>query len=171
MSKLPHDERETHINMNSLGKTMQIYTTEKHIMRRLDRYVDESPNWKVVDIGKLHGEIVSKTYEAQRDLLLIRKQKRVMSEEQRQKAAERLRAFHNKKNEDVMNPLDDEEDFGGEEENDDEEDIETENGEGNSTESVNTNASSGETPRLEPQKSKPKYVKVKSVIDEMDRGR
>ena len=171
MSKLPHDERETHINMNSLGKTMQIYTTEKHIMRRLDRYVDESPNWKVVDIGKLHGEIVPKTYEAPRDLLLIRKQKRVMSEEQRQKAAERLRAFHNKKNEDVMNPLDDEEDFGGEEENDDEEDIETENGEGNSTESVNTNASSGETPRLEPQKSKPKYVKVKSVIDEMDRGR
>ena len=53
MSKLPHDERETHINMNSLGKTMQIYTTEKHIMRRLDRYVDESPNWKVVDIGKI----------------------------------------------------------------------------------------------------------------------
>ena len=159
MSKLPHDERETHINMNSLGKTMQIYTTEKHIMRRLDRYVDESPNWKVVDIGKLHGEIISKTYEAPRDLLLIRKQKRVMSEEQRQKAAERLRAFHNNKNEDVMNSLDDEED------------IETENGEGNSTESVNTNASSGETPRLEPQKSKPKYVKVKSVIDEMDRGR
>mgnify|MGYP007097147629 CR=1 FL=1 len=84
MSKLPNDERETHISMSSLRNKMKIYTTERHIMRRLDRYVEESDNWKVVDIGMLHGEVVSKTYEAPRDLLLIRKQKRVMTEEQRQ---------------------------------------------------------------------------------------
>ena len=34
-----------------------------------------------------------------------------------------------------------------------------------------SSSASGETPRLEPQKSQPKYVKVKSVIDEMDKGR
>lgn len=97
MSKLPNDERETHISMSSLRNKMKIYTTERHIMRRLDRYVEESDNWKVVDIGMLHGEVVSKTYEAPRDLLLTRKQKRVMTEEQRQKSAERLRALREKK--------------------------------------------------------------------------
>lgn len=96
MSKLPNDERETHISMSSLRNKMKIYTTERHIMRRLDRYVEESDNWKVVDIGMLHGEVVSKTYEAPRDLLLTRKQKRVMTEEQRQKSAERLRALREK---------------------------------------------------------------------------
>lgn len=169
MSKLPNDERETHISMSSLGNKMKIYTTEWHIMRRLDRYVEESDNWKVVDIGMLHGEVVSKTYEAPRDLLLIRKQKRVMTEEQRQKAAERLRTLRTKKygegaNEKV-DETDNEADFGAED------DLAATDSDASADMQNDSGSASGETPRLEPQKSQPKYVKVKSVIDEMDKGR
>ena len=164
MSKLPNDERETHISMSSLGNKMKIYTTEWHIMRRLDRYVEESDNWKVVDIGMLHGEVVSKTYEAPRDLLLIRKQKRVMTKEQKQKAAERLRVLREKKHgeelDEKADETDNETDFGAED------DLDTSANMQNASSSA-----SGETPRLEPQKSQPKYIKVKSVIDEMDKER
>ena len=169
MSKLPNDERETHISMSSLGNKMKIYTTEWHIMRRLDRYVEESDNWKVVDIGMLHGEVVSKTYEAPRDLLLIRKQKRVMTEEQRQKAAERLRALREKKHgeklDEKTDETDNETDFGAED------DLTAADSDTSANMQNASSSASGETPRLEPQKLQPKYVKVKSVIDEMDKER
>lgn len=165
MSKLPNDERETHISMSSLGNKMKIYTTEWHIMRRLDRYVEESDNWKVVDIGMLHGEVVSKTYEAPRDLLLIRKQKRVMTEEQRQKAAERLRALRAKKygeeTDEKEDEADNEVDFGSLPEPD------TEDSTGEDT----TSSSDNDEPKPEPEKLIPEYVDAVSVIDEMDKGR
>lgn len=100
MSVLKNEERETHINMLRNSDKMQIYTSEIHVMKMLDKYVEESEDWKLTEIGKCHGEIVSKTYEAPRNLLIIRKKKRELSEEQRQKAAERLRAFWKKKNAD-----------------------------------------------------------------------
>ena len=169
MSKLPNDERETHISMSSLRNNMKIYTTERHIMRRLDRYVEESDNWKVVDIGMLHGEVVSKTYEAPRDLLLTRKQKRVMTEEQRQKSAERLRALREKKYGKKVDEKADETDndtgFGAED------DLAPTDSDASADMQNASSSASGETPRLEPQKSQPKYVKVKSIIDEMDKGR
>ena len=165
MSKLPNDERETHISMSSLGNKMKIYTTEWHIMRRLDRYVEESDNWKVVDIGLLHGEVVSKTYEAPRDLLLIRKQKRVMTEEQRQKAAERLRALrlkkHGEETDEKEDEADNEVDFGSLPEPD------TEDSTGEDTASSSDN----DEPKPEPEKLIPEYVDAVSVIDEMDKGR
>ena len=165
MSKLPNDERETHISMSSLGNKMKIYTTEWHIMRRLDRYVEESDNWKVVDIGLLHGEVVSKTYEAPRDLLLIRKQKRVMTEEQRQKAAERLRALrlkkHGEETDEKEDEADNEVDFGSLPEPD------TEDSTGEDTASSSDNDES----KPEPEKLIPEYVDAVSVIDEMDKGR
>lgn len=165
MSKLPNDERETHISMSSLGNKMKIYTTEWHIMRRLDRYVEESDNWKVVDIGMLHGEVVSKTYEAPRDLLLIRKQKRVMTEEQRQKAAERLRALrlkkHGEETDEKEDEADNEVDFGSLPEPD------TEDSTGEDTASSSDN----DEPKPEPEKLIPEYVDAVSVIDEMDKGR
>lgn len=165
MSKLPNGERETHISMNSLGNKMKIYTTEWHIMRRLDRYVEESDNWKVVDIGLLHGEVVSKTYEAPRDLLLIRKQKRVMTEEQRQKVAERLRALrlkkHGEETDEKEDEADNEVDFGSLPEPD------TEDSTGEDTASSSDN----DEPKPEPEKLIPEYVDAVSVIDEMDKGR
>ena len=91
------DERETHICMSGNSKKMQIFTTEYHIMRRLDKYVEESEAWKVIEVGKVNGKVVSKIYEAPRELLSMKKKKRVMTEEQRRQAAERLAVYRQKK--------------------------------------------------------------------------
>ena len=63
-------------------------------MKKLDRYVENNENWKIVEVGMVHGEVVSKTYEAPKDLLLIREKKRVLTEQQRADAAARLKAYH-----------------------------------------------------------------------------
>mgnify|MGYP000091948426 CR=1 FL=1 len=94
MAKLLNDERETHINMVHGSNKMKIYTTEYNIMKKLDRYVENNENWKIVEVGMVHGEVVSKTYEAPKDLLLIREKKRVLTEQQRADAAARLKAYH-----------------------------------------------------------------------------
>ena len=158
------DERETHICMSGNSKKMQIFTTEYHIMRRLDKYVAESEAWKVIEVGKVNGKVVSKIYEAPRELLSMKKKKRVMTEEQRRQAAERLAAYRQKKAGDTATASGvepdkeyEEEDFG----------LELEENSGAET----TSNQSGESPRLYPEKSKPKIVKVKSVIEEVDRGR
>ena len=50
MAKLLNDERETHINMVHGSNKMKIYTTEYNIMKKLDRYVENNENWKVVEV-------------------------------------------------------------------------------------------------------------------------
>ena len=60
MAKLLNDERETHINMVHGSNKMKIYTTEYNIMKKLDRYVENNENWKIVEVGMVHGEVVSK---------------------------------------------------------------------------------------------------------------
>lgn len=178
MAKLLNDERETHINMVHGSNKMKIYTTEYNIMKKLDRYVENNENWKIVEVGMVHGEVVSKTYEAPKDLLLIREKKRVLTEQQRADAAARLKAYHAAKHadDDEMDVID----FGADD-SDPDEDNEEETKEDNaeavsssadaSTNTANAGAASNESPRFEPEKSQPKYVKVKSVIDEMDKNR
>lgn len=105
-----NQERETHINMDRTSDKMRIYTSEHHVMRKLDKYVEESDDWNIIEIGRCKGEVVSKTYEAPRKLLNLRKKSFVMSEEQREAAAERLRIYHHKnddKNEETSKEFDD----------------------------------------------------------------
>ena len=70
-------------------------------MTRLDKLCKESPDfYKLVGVGKIAGEIVSKTYEcADKTLISFRKAKREMSDEQRQAASERLKKMRSEKNE------------------------------------------------------------------------
>lgn len=161
-----NDERETHICMSRSSDKMQIFTTEYHIMKRLDRYVEESENWRVIEVGKINGKVVSKIYEAPRDLLIIRKKKRELTEEQRLAAAERLKRYHRqKKNPDDTDEVSDKEcdddtslyDF---EENDD---GESQNTKMNSTGKPdagqnNGTSSTGETPRMYPEKENPEQI-------------
>lgn len=174
MAKLLNDERETHINMVHGSNKMKIYTTEYNIMKKLDRYVENNENWKVVEVGMVRGEVVSKTYEAPKDLLLIREKKRVLTEQQRANAAARLKAYHAAKHadDDEMDVVD----FGADDsdpDEDNEEEVKENDAEtvSSSANTANAGTASNESPRLEPEKSRPKYVKVKSVIDEMDKNR
>ena len=106
----------------------------------------------------------------------MKKKKRAMTEEQRQKAAERLAAYRQRKTEGSATASGvepdkeyEEEDFGLELEEDEEKEAVSGMDENSGAEA--TSNQSGESPRLYPEKSKPKIVKVKSVIEEVDRGR
>ena len=163
MAKLLNDERETHINMVHGSSKMRIYTTEYNIMKKLDRYVENNENWKIVEVGMVHGEVVSKTYEAPKDLLLIREKKRMLTEQQRADAAARLKAYHAAKHadDDEMDVVD----FGTD-------DAETVSSSADaSANAANAGTANNEAPRLEPEKLWPEYMKGKSVIDEMDKNR
>lgn len=146
-------ERETHINMDKTSDKMTIYTTEYNVMHKLDKYVEESEEWKLIGVSRVKGAIVSKTYEAPRKLLCLRKKTVVMSDEQREAAAERLRAFHKKKEQEEFAPSSDI--------YEDDSDIVFENSE---TESVQDDEASNNTNNSEesafiPQKTRPKYIK------------
>ena len=100
---------------------------------------------------------------------MMRKKKPVshMTEEQRTAAGERLRAFREAKKNGVPPEADtEEEDFGAEEEQEGSASLD-----GDVGPKAGGSSAAGETPRLEPQKSKPNIVKVKSVIAEMEKGR
>lgn len=174
MAKLLNDERETHINMVHGSSKMRIYTTEYNIMKKLDRYVENNENWKIVEVGMVHGEVVSKTYEAPKDLLLIREKKRVLSEQQRADAAARLKAYHAAKHadDDEMDVVDFGTDDSDPDEDNEEDDAEAVSSSADvSANTANAGAANNEAPRLEPEKLQPEYVTVKSVIDEMDKNR
>ena len=103
-------ECETCINMDRLSDKAKIYTSEKTLMRKLDKFVEETEDWKVVEIGRCGGEIVSKTYEAPKDAIRFRKKKPEMSQEQRVQASERLKAWSkNKEEEFSTNEIEEEE--------------------------------------------------------------
>lgn len=83
--KLTRWEMETTINFNMEEKTAILYTRDKTIMRKLDRLVEKCP-----DIYKCISETeIDKTYEFPKKLLGFRIP-RVLTEEQRKVAAERL---------------------------------------------------------------------------------
>lgn len=165
-----NDERETHICMSRNSDKMQIFTTEYHIMKRLDRYVEESENWKVIEVGKINGKVVSKIYEAPRDLLIIRKKKRELTEEQRLAAAERLRKYHKQQKQkknldeaDEMTTSEDDDaslyDFGESEYSENEETLLSEK---NTTTENNETSSNDETPRMYPEKEFPEQMNEES---------
>ena len=120
----------------------------------------------------------TKTYEAPKDLLLIREKKRVLTEQQRADAAARLKAYHAAKHadDDEMDVIDFVADDSDPDEDSEEETKEDENeavssSADTSANTANAGAANNEAPRLEPEKLQPEYVTVKSVIDEMDKNR
>lgn len=170
MGIIRREEMETHINMSRNSDKMQIYTSEKHIMRKLDKYVEESDDWSLIEIGKIRGEIISKTYEAPRKLLFMRKQKRTVTDAQRIAASERFKQYWKDKKNNIQNELsedvlesNEDEDFGLE---DDELQLDTVN------QNTATNKPASNKPnsdRLDPQKSKPKIKIDPRGLDDIGR--
>lgn len=158
MGVLTREEMETHVSMSRNSKMMRIYTSEKHIMRRLDKFVEESDAWKLISVGKCRGEIVSKTYEAPRELLYMKKRKRVMTDEQREAASARLKEYWKNKREEET----EEESFAI----DEDEEAEEKRSESQAAPKPNNKPNSD---RLDPQKSKPKYIKDNRHLDDLNR--
>lgn len=58
--------KKTVISFDDLSATMIIRTSDYHMMRFFDKYVENSVRWRLTEVGRTKGEIVSKTYEAPR---------------------------------------------------------------------------------------------------------
>lgn len=87
------EERETVVNYGRLDDTATVYTTDERVMNKLDKFVENSPDWEFVKQETSEGDIVSKTYRCPVSLISFRNRskKGTMSEEQRRANAERLR--------------------------------------------------------------------------------
>lgn len=88
--KLSRYEQETIVNYNAGEQTATVYTRDKAVMRKLDTLVADFP-----DTYSLTGQDeVSKTYSFPKSYVSYRKPRR-LSEEQREKARERMQNINN----------------------------------------------------------------------------
>lgn len=90
---IPVSEQETTIQFSRDLDTAYIWTSDSTIMTKLDKLVETSGCWKIEDVGRVNGEVVSKEYSTLKRLISFRAKptERVMTEEQKQASAERLR--------------------------------------------------------------------------------
>ena len=97
MFSIPLDERETIINFGRTEKGCWIYTSDETVMTRLDKLVASSPHYELKKIGNVKGSPVDREYYLDdKTLISFRSEKKKMSEEQKQAAAERMRNLKNK---------------------------------------------------------------------------
>ena len=95
-SAVPPYEQETTISFYRDGKLVDVWTSDTTMMTKLDRKCVESPeDYKCIEVGKsLDGLLTNKRYTIKNKKLLSFRSGTVklnMTEEQRAKAAERLR--------------------------------------------------------------------------------
>ena len=93
--KPTNDERETIIRWDDSGNECIIYTCNKTLIARLDRYVKHNPSQWKLNIAHKDG---AREYITTKKLVTIREKsiKSTMTEEQKQAAAERLKKSREK---------------------------------------------------------------------------
>ena len=95
-SAVPTYEQETTISFNRDGDKVDVWTSDTTMMTKLDKKCEESPNdYKCIEVGKsIDGLLANKRYTINNKRLLSFRSgigKRTMTDEQRAKAAERMR--------------------------------------------------------------------------------
>lgn len=88
------DEQETVINMQRSSDIAEIYTTDRTMMTKLDRLVNDNPDWNLKQEDRLQndGTVVSKVYTCPKKLISFRAKQttRILTDEQKQALRERL---------------------------------------------------------------------------------
>ena len=87
---VPTEEQETVINYGRNDKDMTIYTTDSTVITKLDKCV-AAGLYEVIELHKVKGHVVGKTYRASKNLITFRTKKVVLTEEQKQARAETMR--------------------------------------------------------------------------------
>ena len=93
-------EQETVINFDRETDKASLYTSDAIWMRKLDKLVEEHPeNFEVKSVEKLQGKVVAKTYLFPKRFVNIKSKdtKLNLTEEQRQVRSDRIKAWHNSK--------------------------------------------------------------------------
>ena len=85
-------EQEVVIRFDNESDEATIYTSHPVWMRKLEKYAAENKEFKLKNEWLCDKQVISRTYVCPKDLINIKGKRRVMTEEQRRAAAERLRA-------------------------------------------------------------------------------
>lgn len=91
---IPVNEQETVINFTRDSDKATVYTSDTTMLTKLHKLMKKTPEeWRLVHQDTVDGQVVSETFECPKKLISLRASiiSRVMTEEQRQAAAERLR--------------------------------------------------------------------------------
>ena len=91
-------ERETIINFTDADSNVNFYTANPRWIRKLDKLVAEHPeNFREVKRETYQGKVIAKDYSFPSRFLRIRSRdiKRNLTDEQKQAATERLKAYRN----------------------------------------------------------------------------
>ena len=99
---VPVEEQETVVNYSRSGQYAEVYTSDSTVMTKLDRRVKQSSDWELIKTERFQdGSIAAKVYRCPKKLVSFRgsMSTRVMTDEQKQQAAERLKLLRNKNNE------------------------------------------------------------------------
>ena len=99
---ISQEEQETSINYMRNSDECIIYTSDPTVMTKLDKLVANEEEWSLIDQYRLEGKVVGKKYKTTKSLITFRSHKnqntRVMSDEEKAAAAERLRLAREKRN-------------------------------------------------------------------------
>lgn len=93
------NEMETSIQYNRTEKIATIWTNDPVVMRKLDIKVADYPeNYKIKEVGRKNGYIVSKTYTCKKNLIQFRSGKnKIYTEEEKEILRARLAKIKNRK--------------------------------------------------------------------------
>lgn len=92
-------EQETIINISRTEKGASIWTSDNTMMTKLDKLCARSENYTSQEQRSRSGELLAKEYFiADKALIFFRAERRTLTDEQREKAAARLRDFKNNQN-------------------------------------------------------------------------
>ena len=94
---VPLEEQETVIQFNRTDQHATIYTSDSTMMTKLDHLCEDSPEFYSVDrVETIDGEAVGKFYKlSDKKMISLRGKKRTVSDEQKEKFAERMKSFRN----------------------------------------------------------------------------
>ena len=93
------NEQETVVNFERNTDKATVYTSDATMLTKLHKLMEKSPKeWRLIDKGRVNGDVVSETFECPKRLISFRTStaSRVMTEEQREAAAERLKKAREK---------------------------------------------------------------------------
>ena len=98
---IPVNEQETTINFSRDSKEVSIWTNDRTMMTKLDKMVEKSSHYTLKETGRIQGMVADKEYILDdKSLLSFRSDKvsRVLTEEQKEEAAERMRELARRRN-------------------------------------------------------------------------
>lgn len=100
MKSIPNAEQETTISFGREDDIAVIWTSDKTMIYKFDKLVEESEDWNCVDVEKNEEYgVLCKEYRVPKKMLTFRSKRttgRKMTEEQKQKLAEGFRAYKEK---------------------------------------------------------------------------